>query len=265
MTEERDRRRRGFYRSVSFFCIFFSKLQIIIPRSGKDVDPPQERIIKMNTFFKITAAALIISVVLAGISREASLPVYSQQGSQGTEVEEIQRVLQEWGLFKGEITGYFGTATESALKQYQKSNGLPQTGIADEATLKKMGITIGSAPDATQANINLLARIISAEGRGESYVGQVAIGAVICNRIEHPSFPDTLQGVIYQNGAFTAVTDGQFNEPVAESAYYAARDALAGWDPTGGCIYYYNPQKTNDSYMTSREVVKVIGDHYFCL
>lgn len=217
------------------------------------------------SFFKITLTALILCAVMAGASRTASIPVYSQQGSRGTEVEEIQRVLKEWGLFKGEITGYFGTATENALKSYQRSNGLAATGVADEATLKKMGISIGTLPDATDANINLLARIISAEGRGESYVGQVAIGAVILNRIEHPSFPDTLQGVIYQGGAFTAIVDGQFNEPVSESAYYAARDALAGWDPTGGCIYYFNPKKTSDSYMHSREVVKIIGDHYFCL
>lgn len=221
--------------------------------------------IKINSFFKISLAALVICCVLMGMSKTASVPVYSQQGSRGIEVEEIQRVLKEWGLFRGEITGYFGTATESALRAYQKSNGLSVTGIADEATLKKMGITIGSTPTATDANINLLARIISAEGRGESYVGQVAIGAVILNRIEHPSFPDTLQGVIYQSGAFTAIVDGQFNEPVSESSYYAARDALSGWDPTGGCIYYFNPKKTNDRYMHSREVVKVIGDHYFCL
>lgn len=226
---------------------------------------PKERKKAMNPFYKITLTALIISVMTFGATREAALPVYSQQGSRGTEVEEIQRVLQEWGLFKGQITGYFGTATEEALKAFQRNNGLPETGIADEATLKKMGITIGDFPTATEANIKLLARIISAEGRGESYVGQVAIGAVICNRVEHPSFPDTLQGVIYQKGAFTAITDGQFNEPVAESAYYAARDALAGWDPTGGCIYYYNPQKTNDTYMRGREVVKIIGAHYFCV
>lgn len=218
----------------------------------------------INSFYKITLCALAICAMIAGARSDAAIPVYSQQGSKGTEVEEIQRVLKEWGLFKGEITGYFGTATETALKQYQKSNNLPQTGIADEATLKKMGITIGDIPTATDANINLLARIISAEGRGESYVGQVAIGAVICNRIEHPSFPDTLQGVIYQNGEFTAIVDGQFNEPIAESAYYAARDALSGWDPTGGCVYYFNPKKTSDEYMHSKEVVKVIGDHYFC-
>lgn len=219
---------------------------------------------EINSFYKITLCALAICAMLAGAQSDASVPVYSQQGSKGTEVEEIQRVLKEWGLFKGEITGYFGTATETALRQYQESNNLPVTGIADETTLKKMGITIGDIPTATDANINLLARIISAEGRGESYVGQVAIGAVICNRIEHPSFPDTLQGVIYQNGEFTAIVDGQFNEPVAESAYYAARDALSGWDPTGGCVYYFNPDKTGDEYMHSKEVVKVIGDHYFC-
>ena len=219
---------------------------------------------EINSFYKITLCALAICAMIAGARSDAAIPVYSQQGSKGTEVEEIQRVLKEWGLFKGEITGYFGTATETALKQYQKSNNLPQTGIADEATLKKMGITIGDIPTATDANIYLLARIISAEGRGESYVGQVAIGAVICNRIEHPSFPDTLQGVIYQNGEFTAIVDGQFNEPIAESAYYAARDALSGWDPTGGCVYYFNPKKTSDEYMHSKEVVKVIGDHYFC-
>lgn len=219
----------------------------------------------VNAFFKISLAAIIIFAMLIGATNTSDLPVYSKQGSTGTEVEEIQRVLKEWGLFKGEITGYFGTATENALRQYQKNNGLEVTGIADEATLKKMGITIGTIPNATEANINLLARIISAEGRGESYVGQVAIGAVICNRIEHPSFPDTLQGVIYQNGAFTAIVDGQFDEEVAESAYYAARDALAGWDPTGGCIYYFNPKKTNDEYMHSREVIKIIGDHYFCM
>lgn len=218
---------------------------------------------KINSFYKITLCALAICAMIAGAKNTSSIPVYSQQGSTGTEVEEIQRVLKEWGLFKGEITGYFGAATENALKAYQKKNGLSATGIADEATLKKMGITIGDMPTATNANINLLARIISAEGRGESYVGQVAIGAVICNRIEHPSFPDTLQGVIYQNGEFTAITDGQFNEPISESAYYAARDALSGWDPTGGCVYYFNPDKTGDSYMHSKEVIKVIGDHYF--
>lgn len=218
----------------------------------------------MNSFYKMLLALLAISVIAISIQSREELPAYSQNGSSGTEVEEIQRVLAERGIFKGEITGYYGAQTEEAVRTFQKQQGLNQTGIADDATLKRLGITIGSLPEATDANVSLLARIISAEGRGETYVGQVAIGAVICNRIEHPSFPDTLSGVIYQNGAFTALVDGQFNEPISDSAYSAARDALLGWDPSGGAIYYYNPDKTSNSFIHSRPVIKVIGNHRFC-
>lgn len=122
----------------------------------------------------------------------------------------------------------------------------------------------GSIPSATESNIYLLARIISAEARGEPYTGQVAVGAVILNRIKHPSFPDTLSGVIYQEGAFTAIVDGQFNQPISDSAYNAARDALNGWDPTGGAIYYYNPAKTSNAFMHSRPIIVTIGAHRFC-
>lgn len=218
----------------------------------------------MNSFYKMILALLAITVIAISIQAKEDLPAYSQNGSSGTEVEEIQRVLAERGIFKGEITGYYGAQTEEAVRTFQKQQGLNQTGIADDATLKRLGITIGSLPEATDANVSLLARIISAEGRGETYVGQVAIGAVICNRIEHPSFPDTLSGVIYQNGAFTALVDGQFNEPISDSAYSAARDALLGWDPSGGAIYYYNPDKTSNSFIHSRPVIKVIGNHRFC-
>ena len=221
----------------------------------------------MNSFIKmlaVLATVILCAAVFRCAEESGALQVYSQTGSSGTEVEEIQRVLKERGLFTGEITGYYGEQTRQAVTKFQKQQGLKQTGAADEATLKRLGITIGTVPEATDANIRLLARMISAEGRGESYVGQVAIGAVICNRIEHPSFPDTLAGVIYQNGAFSALNDGQFNEPVADSAYSAARDALAGWDPTGGAIYYYNPAKTSDPFIYSRPVISVIGDHRFC-
>ena len=218
----------------------------------------------MNTFYKLVIAFLIAVLCIKAIDVQTAVPAYSQTGSSGTEVEEIQRVLKDRGIFKGEITGYYGAQTAQAVTEFQRQQGLPQTGIADQKTLKRMGITIGELPEATDANVGLLARIISAEGRGESYVGQVAIGAVICNRIEHPSFPDTLAGVIYQSGAFTALIDGQFNQEVTDSAYSAARDALSGWDPSGGAIYYYNPDKKDNEFIHSRPVIKVIGNHRFC-
>jgi N-acetylmuramoyl-L-alanine amidase len=109
-----------------------------------------------------------------------------------------------------------------------------------------------------------LARIISAEARGEPYIGQVAVGAVVLNRVEHPSFPDSVSGVVYQPGAFTAITDGQINEAITESAYRAAREALNGNDPTGGALYYYNPSKTSNKWIRNRPVITQIGEHLFC-
>lgn len=223
-----------------------------------------------KTFLRLCVSfAVIISFLLmvshATTPSSKKIEVYSQVGSRGNEVTAIQTVLRDWGLFTGEVTGYYGTQTQAAVKKFQKLKGLGVTGVADQTTLKRLGITIGQKPNATQANINLLARIISAEGRGEPYSGQVAIGAVILNRIEHPSFPDSLSGIIYQDGAFTAIVDGQFNEPVSDSAYSAARDSLNGWDPTGGCIYYYNPSKTSNAWMHSRQTITVIGAHRFCI
>lgn len=239
--------------------------RIFHKKKGTDRMTSKKSRIQINSFFKLLGGLVVTSFLLVGIwNNTGSKEVYSQVGSSGNEVEAIQKFLKDWGLFNGEITGYYGNQTEEAVKKFQKQRGLPQTGICDDATLKAMGITIGARPTATQSNINLLARIISAEGRGEPYIGQVAIGAVICNRVEHPSFPDTISGVIYENGAFTALVDGQFNEPIAESAYAAARDCLSGWDPTGGAIYYYNPKKTNNAFIKSRPVIKQIGDHLFC-
>lgn len=220
---------------------------------------------------KILSFALIVSGTIAFFAllyilfaQSSSVSAISQYGSRGAEVEAIQQVLKDWGLYNGDITGYYGSETTAAVKKFQKINGISQTGTAGPLTLKAMGISIGTIPAATDANVYLLARIISAESRGEPYEGQVAVGAVILNRIEHPSFPDTLSGVIYQNGAFTAIVDGQFNEPIAASAYNAARDALNGWDPSGGAIYYYNPDKTSNAFMWSRPIIKTIGGHRFC-
>ncbi len=216
-------------------------------------------------FFRISVIVLAFIIVLTSLSLiPRTESAISQVGSSGAEVRAIQERLKERGLFHEEVTGYYGEVTRKAVLAFQKQQGISQTGTAGPQTLKALGISIGSIPAATEANINLLARIISAEARGEPYVGQVAVGAVILNRIEHPSFPDSLSGVIYQDGAFTAIVDGQFNEPVSDSAYNAARDALNGWDPTGGCIYYYNPAKTSNAFMHSRPTVTVIGAHRFC-
>lgn len=219
------------------------------------------------SFIKPFIIVLTVLGLLAGMSnstRNTAQQTLSQVGSRGAEVRAIQEKLKERGLFNVGVTGYYGEQTRAAVLKFQKQQGISQTGVAGPLTLKALGISIGSIPPATQANINLLARIISGEARGEPYVGQVAVGAVILNRIEHPSFPDTLSGVIYQNGEFTAIVDGQFNAPVADSAYKAAKDALNGWDPTGGCIYYYNPKKTSNAYMRSKTTITVIGSHYFC-
>lgn len=222
---------------------------------------------KVYSFIKtliIVLTALSILAVTSLSFDNDSQQTLSQLGSSGAEVRAIQEKLKERGLFNVGVTGYYGEQTQAAVLKFQKQQGIKQTGVAGPATLKALGISIGTVPSATEANVNLLARIISAEARGEPYTGQVAVGAVILNRIKHPSFPDTLSGVIYQNGAFTAIVDGQFNEPVADSAYKAAKDALNGWDPTGGCIYYYNPSKTSNAYMHSKPTVMVIGSHRFC-
>lgn len=229
--------------------------------------------LKKNVFqFIRTTAALLLAITVLTAFSYALIPsargnsaVISSIGSSGSEVKAIQERLKERGLFNDDITGYYGEKTQAAVIKFQKQQGISQTGTAGPQTLKALGISIGSLPAATESNVYLLARIISAEARGEPYSGQVAVGAVILNRIEHPSFPDTLSGVIYQNGAFTAIVDGQFNEPIADSAYSAARDALNGWDPTNGCIYYYNPDKTSNKFMWSRPTVMTIGSHRFCM
>lgn len=186
----------------------------------------------------------------------------SKIGSSGREVSEIQSRLKEWGYYNGAVDGIFGTETRNAIIKFQKANGLEPDGIAGSKTLAAIGISSGGAYNS--ADFELLARIISAEARGEGYLGQVAVGAVILNRMEHPSFPDTLAGVVYQNGAFSCLYDGQFYEPISDSAYSAARDALNGLDPSGGAIYYYNPKTATNKWIRSRPVITTIGRHVFC-
>ncbi len=224
---------------------------------------------KMTLYYMLAAFVICLSCLLTAksvpdVSVGESAAVLSKLGSQGKEVTAIQKALKERGLFTGDVTGYYGTKTQTAVRRFQQQKGLKVDGIAGPQTLGALGISIGTVPQATESNINLLARIISAEARGEPYSGQVAVGAVVLNRVQHPSFPNTISGVIYQNGAFTAINDGQFWEPIASSCYNAARDALNGWDPSGGAIYYYNPSKTSNKFIRSRPVITQIGSHLFC-
>lgn len=206
--------------------------------------------------------ALAIMLGVCGITVSG----LSKIGSRSDEVTAVQQALKEKGYYDYTVDGIFGTRTQSAVKSFQRDNGLEADGIAGEKTLKALGISSGSNSYGgySSSDFDLLARIISAEARGESYLGQVAVGAVILNRIEHPSFPDTLSGVIYQKGAFSCLDDGQFYESVADSAYSAARDAINGLDPSGGAIYYYNPSTATSKWIFSRPVITTIGNHRFC-
>ncbi len=188
----------------------------------------------------------------------------SKMGSTGSEVKKIQQALKDKGYYTGSVDGIFGTKTKNAVIKFQKAKGLTADGIAGKKTLSALGIT-SSSSSSSSSDYNLLARLISAEARGESYLGQVAVGAVVLNRVEHPSFPDSVSGVIYQKGAFSCLSDGQFYKPVSDSAYKAARDALNGVDPSGGAIYYYNPKKSTSKWILSRKKITTIGEHIFCI
>ena len=214
---------------------------------------------------KVKHAAFLLSLVFM-LSFIFSTPVHfdalSKKGSRGEEVKLIQQKLSRWGYYSGKVDGVYGNKTVDAVKLFQRKKGLTADGIAGSATLSKLGISSSSSPDSK--TLELLARAINGEARGEPYSGQVAVGAVILNRVDHPSFPGTVAGVIYQPGAFTAVSDGQINAAMEESCYRAARDALNGWDPVGGAIYYYNPKTATNKWIRTRPIVATIGKHVFC-
>ncbi len=178
----------------------------------------------------------------------------------------IQTKLKRWGYYNGAIDGIYGPQTRAAVRYFQQKNGLAVDGIVGPVTAAALGMTLSSTTSSqSSSDLYLLAKCVYAEARGEPYTGQVAVAAVILNRVENASFPNTISGVIYQKGAFTAVTDGQINLTPNETAYKAAQDALNGWDPTYGCIYYYNPATATSSWIWSRQVVVTIGNHVFCL
>lgn len=209
-------------------------------------------------------AIFTLNILLIALAQAASAATYDR-GSSGELVREMQRRLKEWGYYDGAVDGVFGGETEEAVEEFQRVNGLEVDGRVGPATLTALGLPTGGQQEgASDGDLALLARLISAEARGEPYVGQVAVGAVVMNRVEHPSFPNDIAGVIYQPGAFSCLQDGQWDEPVADSAYRAAREALAGADPTGGAIYYFNPQTATSEWIWSRPEILTIGNHRFC-
>ena len=240
----------------------------------------------MKKALRIGLAALAVATVgtataafsTAYTSEEASAPFVRtavlKQGASGGEVKELQRRLKNWGYYNGAVDGIYGRGTVEAVKRFQQKNGLTADGIAGIDTFKALGMNdsvkvlendkTGNS-NYTSSDLYLLAKCIYAEARGESYTGQVAVGAVILNRVASSQFPNTISGVIYQKNAFTAVSDGQINLEPDKQAMNAASDAMNGWDPTYGCIYYYNPAVATSSWIFSRQTVTTIGKHVFAI
>ena len=221
---------------------------------------------------KIYGFAILIVLVVTLITTLSlqynQVEALSKYGSRGEEVRKIQDKLKRWGYYTGNVDGIYGSQTVSAVKKFQQKNGLSVDGIAGPKTLAAMGITSNSSSSGSSSSnssdVNLLARAIYGEARGEPYVGQVAVAAVILNRVKSSQFPNTISGVIYQSGAFDAVSDGQINLTPDSTAKKAAQDALNGWDPTYGAIYYFNPSTATNKWIWSRPMTVTIGKHRFC-
>ena len=214
------------------------------------------------------AVIFAVNIFIIALAQRASADLY-KRGSSGAAVSEIQTRLKNWGYYFGAVDGVYGSQTEKAVRWFQQKNGLTADGQVGDKTLAALGMPVsGSSGGKTGGGgggtVDLLARLISAEARGEPYEGQVAVGAVVLNRVGHPSFPNSVAEVIYQPGAFSCLDDGQFNEPVAESAYRAARDAMNGWDPSYGAIYYFNPVTATSKWIWARPLIVNIGKHRFC-
>ncbi len=244
--------------------------------------------IKKGLAISAACLALSLSAVAVGKTVETQAPCVEsetllsaavlRQGAKGGEVQEVQRRLKLWGYYKGSVDGVFGEGTRAAVIAFQKKNGLTADGVVGKSTYQALGMTssyqalVGSPVEGnggvngfSSSEVYLLAKTIHAEGRGEPYTGQVAIGAVVLNRIRSNEFPNTISGVVYQKHAFTAVSDGQINLTPNDTAMRAARDAINGWDPTGGALYYYNPAIATSAWIFDRQTVTVIGKHVFAI
>lgn len=225
-----------------------------------------------KNIYRIISLILVIcisAISLASCSRYTysdsnSLMALSRMGSSGEEVRRIQSKLKSLGYYSSSVDGIYGSKTRDAVKTFQKNCGITADGIAGPTTLLYLGLSGSSSGKTTSSDEWLLAKLIAAEARGESYTGQVAVGAVVLNRVAHASFPDSISGVIYQNGAFSCVKDSNWSVSPNATSQKAAHDALNGWDPTGGAIYYYNPRTATSQWIRTRPVICTIGNHVFC-
>jgi N-acetylmuramoyl-L-alanine amidase len=217
---------------------------------------------------KIPLAMLLIFLTVFFYSCEAVPAAAYKFGSSGDQVMEIQRRLKDWGYYFGAVDGYYGKETEDAVIAFQIKHGITIDGIVGSQTAEKLGVSLpsggGAGAGSNNSDVYLLAQLVYAEARGEPYKGQVAVAAVVLNRVESSKFPNSIAKVIYQSGAFSVVDDGQINLAPDQTALSAARDAINGWDPAGGALFYYNPNTATSGWIWSRPVIVVIGNHKFC-
>ncbi len=221
--------------------------------------------------FAVLVVAFVLLTLACAFCADLPKPVEAaslKQGSQGDVVKTMQQKLIKWGYLNGSADGIFGAKTKAAVIAFQKKNGLVADGIVGTRTAQALGISLSgktsTSSSTSSTDLNLLARVVYGEARGEPYTGQVAVAAVVLNRVKSSSFPNTVAGVVYQSGAFDCVSDGQINLTPNQSAYNAAKDALNGWDPTYGCLFYYNPRTATSKWMLARTIKLNIGNHAFC-
>ena len=218
---------------------------------------------------KIKNLVVILIVLAIFIGIYPVCYALSKYGSRGEEVRQIQSKLKAWGYYNGGVDGIYGSKTFEAVKKFQKKNGLTADGIAGDKTLSALGINSSGGSNKTgssgnNTDLNLLSKLVHAEARGEPYKGMVAVAATVLNRVANSKFPNTIAVLIYQSGAYTCVSDGQINLEANSQARKAAQDAINGWDPTSGCIYYFNPNTATSGWIWSRPQVMTIGKHIFC-
>lgn len=223
--------------------------------------------VNRNKLAIISISLALLAFILYNMFSVSMVQALSKYGSRGDEVRQIQTKLKRWGYYNGNVDGIYGSGTLSAVKYFQRKNGLVVDGIAGKKTLEAMGIytsSTSSSASSSSSDVNLLARLVYGEARGEPYTGQVAVASVVLNRVKNSNFPNTIAGVIYQKGAFNVVDDGQINLSPNSTAKKAAQDALNGWDPSYGSIYYFNPSTATNKWIWSRPHVVTIGKHRFC-